>query len=198
MGRLDSIKAKLAKLLIEVEMSVIKTDNGVLTYEGEEIAEGVAVYVEDEEGNRTPAADGVYVLEDGREMTVEGGKVASIVEKKEEEKPEEPTEEEPAPSEDVKAEEEPVPAEEPAEETPVEEEPKEDEKDVIAELTKRVEDLEAAMEELIAAMEGLKTETLSKLNMSAAKPASEEFEQIAKPKTTGDSRVDKLINGWNK
>lgn len=190
MGRLDSIKAKLAKLLIEVEMSVIKTDNGVLTYEGEEIAEGVAVYVEDEEGNRTPAADGVYVLEDGREMTVEGGKVASIVEKKEEEKPEEPTEEEPteeepAPAEDVKAE------EEPAEETPVEEEPKEDEKDVIAELTKRVEDLEAAME-------GLKTETLSKLNMSAAKPASEEFEQIAKPKTTGDSRVDKLINGWNK
>lgn len=192
MGRLDSIKAKLAKLLIEVEMSVLKTDNGVLTYEGEEIAEGVAVYVEDEEGNRTPAADGVYVLEDGREMTVEGGKVASIVEKKEEEKPEEPTEEEPteeepAPAEDVKAE------EEPAEETPVEEEPKEDEKDVIVELTKRVEYLEAAMEELIAAMEGLKTETLSKLNMSAAKPATEEFEQIAKPKTTGDSRVDRFL-----
>lgn len=198
MGKLDSIKAKLAKLLIEVEMSVLKTDKGVLTYEGEEIAEGVLVYVEDEEGQRTPAADGDYVLEDGRTITVAEGKVTSIVEKKEEEAPEEPTEEEPAPAEDVKAEEEPAPAEEPAEETPVEEEPKEDEKDAIAELTKRVEELEKMVEELVAAMEGFKAETLSKLNMAAAKPATEEFEQIAKPKITGDSRVDKLINGWNK
>lgn len=197
MGRLDSIKAKLAKLLIEVEMSVLKTDKGVLTYEGEEIAEGVLVYVEDEEGQRTPAADGDYVLEDGRTVTVANGEVTSIVEKKEEEKPEEPTEEEPAPAEDVKAEEEPAPAEEPAEETPTEEEPKDDVK-AIAELTKRVEELEKMVEELVAAMEGFKTETLSKLNMAAAKPATEEFEQIAKPKTTGDSRVDKLINGWNK
>lgn len=196
MGKLDSIKAKLAKLLIEVEMSVLKTDKGVLTYEGEEIAEGVLVYVEDEEGQRTPAADGDYVLEDGRTITVAEGKVTSIVEKKEEEKPEEPTEEEPKP-EDVKAEEEPAPAEEPAEETPTEEEPKDDVK-AIAELTKRVEELEKMVEELVAAMEGFKAETLSKLNMAAAKPATEEFEQIAKPKITGDSRVDKLINGWNK
>ena len=188
MGRLDSIKAKLAKLLIEVEMSQLKTDNGIFVYEGEEIAVGTALFIEDEEGNRTPAENGTYTLEDGKKIVVEDGKIAEIIEV------EEPAEEEivEEPAEEVAAEEV---VEEPA---PAEEQPAEEEKDNVAELTKRVEDLEATMAEIVAAMEALKTETLSKLNMSAAQPAEVEFENVKNTNSTGFAKVDKFLERYGK
>ena len=192
MSKINLIKARLAKLLIEVEMATIKTDKAVLEYDGE-LAEGVAVFVTDAEtAERTPAADGEYVTEDNKVITVADGKVVSIVEK-EEEPAEEPTEE---PKEEVEAEEKPAEEEKPVEEEPVEEEPKEEEKDNIAELTQRVEVLEGLVKELVAAMEVLKSEMTEKLSMSAAKPAMEEFEQLGKNTKTGDSKLDKFLSRY--
>ena len=81
----------------EKVMNTIATDKGELLYEGE-LAEGTEVFVADEEGNRTPAEDGDYILEDGRTLKVAEGKVTEIAEA------ETPTEEEtPAESEEVAA-----------------------------------------------------------------------------------------------
>ena len=78
-------------------LASVATDKGDLLFEGE-LAEGTEVFVADEEGNRTPAEDGDYILEDGRTLKVAEGKVAEIVEA------ETPTEEEtPAESEEVAA-----------------------------------------------------------------------------------------------
>lgn len=90
MTEVASIKAKLAKALLgKVEMNAVKTDKAVLVYDGDELAVGVEVFVEDEEGNRTPAEDGIYVLEDGQRLNVAEGKIAEILEKEEEVEPEE-------------------------------------------------------------------------------------------------------------
>ena len=57
MSKLDVIKAKLAEILaieedvIEVEFASATTDEGVAIFWEGELAEGVAVFVEDEEGN---------------------------------------------------------------------------------------------------------------------------------------------------
>lgn len=54
-------------------MDVKTTDGKTLSVEGEEIASGSAVTIDGQ-----PAADGTYELEDGRKVTVSGGKVSGI------------------------------------------------------------------------------------------------------------------------
>ncbi len=63
----------------EQELASVATDKGDLLYDGE-FAVGTEVFVADAEGNQTPAADGDYVLEDGRTIKVADGKVSEIVE----------------------------------------------------------------------------------------------------------------------
>ena len=98
-------KALFAKL---VKMRTTTTDQGVIAWDGDDdLAVGTEVFVEDEEGNRTPAPDGVYTLTDGTAVTVADGKVAEIVAPEAEAPVEEPAE---APEEaPVEAEEEPQP-----------------------------------------------------------------------------------------
>jgi len=64
----------------EDNAKMVQTDKGVLSWdnEDEDLKEGDAVYVTDEEGNRQPAPDGEYTTEDGKVITVVDGKVASI------------------------------------------------------------------------------------------------------------------------
>lgn len=89
------------------------TDKGVIAWEGEEdIKVGDEVYIEDAEGNRTPATDDTYKTEDGLTIIVTDGKVAEIIE------PEAEVEETPEVAEEA--------AEETTEETPVEETPAEE------------------------------------------------------------------------
>lgn len=55
------------------------TDKGALYWEGEEdLKEGDAVYVRDDDGNQAPAPDGDYRTEDAKVITVVDGVVASI------------------------------------------------------------------------------------------------------------------------
>lgn len=196
MSKFNLIKERLASLLeeVEVKMSTVKTDKAVLEYDGD-IKEGIDVFVSDAETEeRTPAADGEYVTEDNKVITVENGKIVSIVEKEEEkpiedEKPvEEPAKEE---AEEEKKEEEPV--EEP------QDEPKEEEVEP-SELEKKIVDLEEKVAELQKALEDMQKSIEEKFSMiekmSAAKPVAEEFEKTKAVKKTGNSKVDRFIERY--
>ena len=191
MGRLSKIKEKLSKLLIEVEFETLKTDNGVLEYDGE-LAVDTEVYVTNEEtGERVPAADGVYTTEDNKVITVAEGKVISIEEK--EETPEEtPTEET---TEEVAAEE--VTEETTSGTTENVVEVVEETIDELAELKSKVEELENTVAKLVEVIEGMKKDTEEKFSkISLAKPASEEFEQVVTTKKTGDAKVDRFLQRY--
>lgn len=187
MSKLSKIKEKLASLIIEVEFETVKTSNGVLEYDGE-LVEGTEVYVTNEEtGERVPAADGEYVTEENKVITVADGKVISIVEK--EETPEETPAEAENPTEDVVAEDAP----EGTEGETTEDAPKE-ETDEVADLKTRIEELENEVAKLIEVIESMKKDTEEKFSkISLAKPATEEFEQVKETKKTGDSKLDKFL-----
>lgn len=75
--KLAKIRAGLARLL--AQFGAVTTDRGILVWDGDDdLAEGVAVFTEDEEGNRTPAEDGDYVTADNKTIVVADGKVAEI------------------------------------------------------------------------------------------------------------------------
>lgn len=77
----SELKGKLVALMSgKVEFATIKTDKAVLICDVEALAPGVDVYVEDEEGNRTPAPDGEYITEEREKITVADGKVSEIAE----------------------------------------------------------------------------------------------------------------------
>lgn len=193
--KLSQIKAELRKMLLE--MSVIKTDKAVLSYEGEELKEGTAVFIEDEDGNRTEVENGEYVAEDGTTYVVDGGKIAEIIEPKEEETAEAEETVEPEQTEEV------VEAEDVVEEvTDVAEaeevvEPEQTEEtvepDVVAELEGRVAELEGKLNDALAKLEEL-VERIAKI--SVAKPITEEFEQVKEVKKTGYSKVDKFMEKY--
>lgn len=206
MSKLDLIKTKLAKLLLQ--FATIKTDKAVLEYDGEELAVGTEVFITDENGERKPAEDGNYVTEDEKTIVVADGKVTEILEKEEEVEPNDSEESnEEAPAEEVTAEEEvteETPAEEVSEEV-VEEVPSEE----LNDLTERLTALEAKVEELIAIVEKLveKSETdnvaveerLSKIEkMSASKTIEEEFEITKTAKKTGDAKTDRFLERYCK
>lgn len=77
MSKLRRIKETLAKML--QEFSNVTTDKGVLAWDGDDdLKAGDAVFVEDSEGNRTPAEDGDYKTEDNKVIVVVDGKVSEI------------------------------------------------------------------------------------------------------------------------
>ena len=74
--KLNKIKLALSKLL-EVQMSYITTDKGILYFEGENLKVDQQVWLKDEnEENLTPEA-GTYVS-DTQEFKIEGGRIAEI------------------------------------------------------------------------------------------------------------------------
>ena len=77
MSKLSKFKAALAKML--QEFGNVTTDKGVISWDGDEdLKAGDPVYVEDSEGNRTPAADGDYKTDDNKVIVVVDGKVSEI------------------------------------------------------------------------------------------------------------------------
>lgn len=90
MSKFKRFKAALAKVL--AEFANVTTDKGVLSWDGEDdLKAGDNVYVEDADGNRTPAEDGDYKTTDGKVIKVVDGKVSEIVDSEAEV---DPTEEE--------------------------------------------------------------------------------------------------------
>jgi hypothetical protein len=61
------------------EFGNVTTDKGVISWDGDDdLKAGDSVYVEDSEGNRTPAADGDYKTDDNKVIVVVEGKVSEI------------------------------------------------------------------------------------------------------------------------
>lgn len=92
MSKINRFKAALAKLL--AVFGNVTTDKGVLAWDGEEdLKAGDAVYIEDQEGNRTDAPDGDYITSDNKTIVVVDGRVSEIKDPEAEVAPEEPAEE---------------------------------------------------------------------------------------------------------
>lgn len=73
----SGIKAKFVKIL--QALGAVTTDKGVLGWDGtDDLKVGDSVYMEDTEGNRTPAPDGDYKIEDNKVIVVVDGKVSEI------------------------------------------------------------------------------------------------------------------------
>ena len=101
MAKLKGLLARLAKAI--VSLGNITTDKGILSWDGEEdLKAGDAVFIEDSEGERTPAEDGEYITEDGKTIVVVEGKVSEIRDPKAEVAPA-PQEETPAQEEEASA-----------------------------------------------------------------------------------------------
>ena len=158
---------KLKKALLSLEE--ISTKEGiVLITDTDNLTVGLEVFVDGDEGLE-PTPDGEYTVGENI-VTVEGGKIISIVEKPIEQPTEEtPTEE--TPMEQVKPVEEEQPKEEPTEE-PIVEGPTTDELNAIIEEQKAmIEELKAEIETIKAENEELK----KKLEEPSAKSAEEDF-----------------------
>jgi len=88
MSKINRFKAALAKLL--AVFGNVTTDKGVLAWDGDEdLKEGDAVFIEDQEGNRTDAPDGDYITSDNKTIVVVDGKVSEIRDPEAEVAPEE-------------------------------------------------------------------------------------------------------------
>lgn len=198
MSKLQRIKAELAKLLIKY--SVVKTDKAVLEYDGENLVAGMDVYVTNEEGDKVPAEDGEYITEDNKTITVANGRVESIID---------PVAEVDAVEEEPKEEEV---VEEPKEDEPVaedEKDEKEEEKVSLEDINTKIDELRKEIDELYKIVDSLMKkvgesrdeadERFKKLEeMSLAKPASEEFEALSKPQSTGNKKLDKFLSAIKK
>ena len=91
MKRLGKLKEILSQLIQLEKNSETAKDGRVIYWEGE-LAEGVALYVLDEEGNEVACPDGEVIIED-KKIVVADGKVSTIeTVAAEEPKPMEPTE----------------------------------------------------------------------------------------------------------
>ena len=161
---------KLKKALLSLEE--VTTEEGiVLITDDETLGVGMEVFVDGTDGLE-PAKDGEYTVK-GNIVTVEGGKIISIVEKP----IEQPTEEPVKPVEEQPMEEQPMenPTEQPMEtpiEEPIVEGPTTDELNAI------IDEQKAMIEQLKAEIENLKVENeelKKKLEEPAAQSAEEDF-----------------------
>lgn len=77
MGKMKRFKAALLKAL--AEFANVTTDKGILAWDGDDdLKVGDAVFIEDADGNRTPAEDGDYKTDDNKTIVVADGKVSEI------------------------------------------------------------------------------------------------------------------------
>lgn len=176
-----SIKQKLANILAQYRS--LTTDKGILTWEGDKDLEvGDSVFVEAEEGERAPAEDGDYLLEDGVIVRVADGKVAEIIE---------PDAEADTDTEDNAEEVE-------AEEAPAEEPQATPEEDRLAALEERV----AALEEIIAQLREVNQSMSAQIEALEEKPmalpAQEQFRATPTIAPTGNKRTDGLLRNLPK
>ena len=169
-------RLKLAKVLRLYKETKVK--DTVLVSEGE-IIEETEVFVEDENGELVPAADGEYITEDEKTTyVVENGRVSAIRTAEEE------TEPEPEP--------EPMAEEETTEETTEEPAPEVAENEELKaeneELKAKVEQLTAENEELKAEVETLKTKA------EETEASAEETEKaMGFSKETKEDRITRVV-----
>lgn len=160
---IQKMKVFLQNEIPAVQMTDVKTKDGIiLSFEGE-LVSGVEIFVVDETG-KNPASDGEYILEDGQTIIVAEGKVTEV------KMPEDPIE---APAEEVI----PMAEEEPIEKEPVEKPKEEDgEDDRIKKIEDEIIQIKNILSELVNEMgkTELKEEIKQDLKLSKIKIKSEE------------------------
>lgn len=170
-------RIKLMKQLLKFGNMV--TDKGELFYEGD-LAEGLEVFVEGEDGEMKEANDGDYIV-DGTIYVIKDGKIDSI-------KPVEP-----------EAETEPEMKDEPVEAAEIAPEPEvapdyeaviKEKDDKIAELEAKVAELEAMVKEKDAKEVEMSAEILKLSNETVGKPAHVEVKET---KLTGNKFIDNYL-----
>ena len=169
----QKLKAELSALIGgEVKCAAVKTDKAILVHDAEELEVGIDVFVEDEEGNRTPAPDGEYVTEERTKIVVADGKVKEITEI------EEGGEAETEAETDVKAE----------EESPYL--TREEAKEIYKEINELYKLVDGLMKKAGTDRDAL-DERLAKVEkMSAGQHPAESFKDNVSPTSTGDKSVD--------
>lgn len=174
-NKMSKIKEMLRKML--ATFGEVSTDKGVLAWQGDEdLKEGDLVQIVDAEGNEVKPEDGEYQTEDKKIITVQDGKVISIVDVQAEVDDNE--------GKNVETAEEPEGTEgKTGEDAPKEEEPKEDEIAKIKEDITKIFDL---IEEIKSQLQ-TSEERFSKIEkMPMAKSAEEAFENLSKGNTEAD------------
>lgn len=189
----------MLKSMLDFEMGQIATDKAVLVFDGNELHEGMEVYVIGPDNEPVPAANGDYTVEDGKIIRVVDGKVAEILDPRaevanqieqedQEPAPEPAAEPEAAPEGPADVQQEENPEVQPADSTEPQAEPQ-PEVDRLAAVEERLlnftEGLNkiinslAAMEDRFAAVEG----KLAKVEEPAANPVDETPTVESTPKT---------------
>lgn len=198
---LQEIKLELKKYLLKY--ASIKTDNGILEYDGDNLVAGMDVYSTNENGEIKPVADGDYTVEDGKVIVVKDGKVAEIIDPLAEVDGEDSidaAEETATVEEEVTEEVVDTPTEEKVEETVK----LEDVNDAIANLRKEVNELYKLVDSILEKIGESRKEAderLKKLECaSLAKEASIAFEEavVKSSANTGNKHLDNLINSLKK
>ena len=135
----------MLRSILSLSLGEVATDKAVIKFDGEELVEGMEVFVEGEDGEFLPAPDDTYTTEDGKQIQVVDGKVAAIEDPKAVVASE--------PEEEVEAAEEETPAPADEEETPAEEEPSEE--DRLAALEEKINAITEAINQMVNAMAAL-------------------------------------------
>lgn len=182
---IQKMKVFLQNEIPAVQMTDVKTKDGmILSFEGE-LVSGIEIFIVDETG-KNPASDGEYILEDGQTIIVAEGKVAEV--KMPEDPIEDPETEDVLPVAEMV--EEPI-----VEEKPIEEKPKED--DRIKKLEDEILQIKNILSELVNEMgkTELKEEIKQDLKLSKVNtvPKMRENNNIA------NSQLDNIFyNMYNK
>lgn len=184
MSKLEKIKSALAKVL--VELGAATTDKAVIFWDGDEdLKAGIAVYTQDENGERKPAPDGDYKTEDGKTIKVADGKVADILD----------------PKAEVAAKAQGAAGEgagEGGSKTDPELDGHDDGVDLealrkeVEDTKKEVSDIKGMLEKVIAALDKTNVELRAIQKTPAAVPASQAFATAVAPGKTGDAKLDRL------
>lgn len=166
-------RLKLAlKSILSLKFGEVATDKATLIWDGEgELAEGVEVFVKDENEEIVVAADGEYTTEDGKVITVVEGKVTAIKEKENEAEPEQMENE---------------PEAEPADAPNPEEIEQPNAEERIAALEGTVAELKSALEQIlngIAALEGRIEEVEGKVAKVESEPSTNPIEEPSAEET---------------
>ena len=213
MSKMARLKEALSKIL--VECGDVTTDKGILYWESDaDLKEGDEVFVQDAEGNKTPAPDGDYTTSDGKVIVVVDGKVAEIKDAKAEVAPEEPESDDDNNNDGEGGEGGEGGNDAPGDETPGDETPADPEQpeqpvegaddDALEERIKALEDVVAMVCEYLGIVEFNKQEKLPTLMAAMqkeidalkgkpmAKPAHEEVVASVQNKPTGIKGIDRL------
>lgn len=162
----------------EVQMTDVKTKNGIiLSFEGE-LVSGIEIFIVDETG-KNPASDGEYILEDGQTIIVAEGKVAEV------KMPEDPIE---APEIEAPETEDVLPVAEMVEEPIVEEKP----------IEKPIEDDRIKkMEDEIAQIKNILSELVKQMGKTELKEEIKQDLKLSKIKIKSEEKIEMNTNGTN-